>query len=411
MSAVHPLYLVTGESRTADAVAAALLDQPAVELGGVYGDLADLEDAMAQRAAPLAVVDLDPDPEQMLLDLKALLGRYPRLQVVVLCRTIEADLVLKAMRVGARHFVPKQNIETEFAEALPRLLPQNGVASRRPIGRAITVLSAGGGCGATTVAVNAAAELADIAHGSAEGARPVLLVDLDHAYGGAATSLNVTGKFGIGDVLAHDTIDAELIRSTAIPRGDRLALLASAATTHRPIPAQPTHRVLRAMDGCRAAYPWTIIDAPRIDRELAARLAARSDVTLIVMQLSVKDVRVARSLGMALAEHGVDPDRVRYVANRYRRRSVGLRFDEAREAVPGELLTLPNDFKRVAAAANAGEPLIEAAPRSALRRELRRWAQQWQDQKPAAAMPHAGADVMLEPNIHTISEPGRTIHE
>lgn len=379
----HPLYLVTLEGRTADALADALLDHPEVELAAVCPTLADFERHAQQRPTALTVVDLDPNPDAALGALKLLLDRHPRLAVIVLCRSVETQLVLRAMRMGVRQFIPREQMEQELTDVLPRLLPQNGHAAPSPSGRVVTVLSAGGGCGATTIAANLAAEFAALVDPTDHGPG-VLLMDLDEAYGGAATLLNVTGRFGLSDVLNHEAIDAELLRTTAVPRGDRLALLPGPTTTRRDdderTPASPaTHpdRAVEMLNAARSAYAWTFLDAPRLAPAATARLAGRSDLVLIVMQLCVKDVRVARFLRALLQQHGVDPQRVHFIANRYRRRGVALSPEEVQHALGVAPLTLANDYRRVAAAANHGRTLAEGAPRSTVRRQLQQWAKQW----------------------------------
>ena len=390
MKSVHAVHLVTTQQRTVDAVSAMIVDQPTMELAGVCRSVPELESRLAASEASLVLVDLDPVPARMLDALRDLANRHPRVPVVVLCGVVEGELVLQAMRAGARHFVPKDSLERDLPDALRRVMPQNGTATPASRGRIVTVLSEGGGCGATTLAVNIASELGELAGTTPADALPdrherVLLVDLDHAYGAAATGLNVGGAFGVADVGAHESIDAELIRSTAIPRGDRLALLVSAATTgrpHRPEAADTRSPVpMRTLEACRSAYAWTVLDAPRVDAAAAAQLIARSAVTLLVMQLSVKDVRLARAMSLALVRQGVDPAQLLYVANRYRRWAVGLSLAEASHALGAPVRTLPNDYKRVAAAANHGKTLAEYAPRSPVRRELRRGAQQWHTQE------------------------------
>ena len=64
-------------------------------------------------------------------------------------------------------------------------------------GSAVTILSAGGGCGATTLAVNLAAELGAIDPSS----DPPLVVDLDYHYGAVSTYLAVQGDYGVLDLL------------------------------------------------------------------------------------------------------------------------------------------------------------------------------------------------------------------
>src|SRR5262249_52022825 len=151
-------------------------------------------------------------------------------------------------------------------------------------GGAVTVLSAGGGCGATTVAVNLAAELQALDPDS----RPALVADLDAHYGAVATYLGVDGEYGIFDLLTRaGAIDGQLISSTALAPSDRMHALLSTARKRlgEPITCD-AQRLAQALDACKQAYHWTIVDAPRIAPAVAAELAQQSTATLLLLQLT-----------------------------------------------------------------------------------------------------------------------------
>ena len=90
-----------------------------------------------------------------------------------------------------------------------------------PSGEVMTVISASGGCGATTIAVNLADEIAQ------KQKQPTLIWDLDTAYGAVASYLGLTPRYGADHVLHYGgDIDAQLIKSTASVHNDRLHVLA-----------------------------------------------------------------------------------------------------------------------------------------------------------------------------------------
>jgi Flp pilus assembly CpaE family ATPase len=114
-----------------------------------------------------------------------------------------------------------------------------------------------------------------------------------------------------------------------------------------------------------------VIDAPRVPIALAARLARMSRFTLIVGQLSVKDVRAARSIQLALIRQGIAPGSIRHVINRYRSRHSLLTIEDARKALgDGELNLVKNDFGNTIESINLGRPLSDCAPRSCARRDI-----------------------------------------
>jgi pilus assembly protein CpaE len=245
-------------------------------------------------------------------------------------------------------------------------------------GGAVTILSAGGGCGATTVAVNLAAEL-HLCPTDGQSA-PSLVVDLDPAYGAVASYMGTDSEYGIFDLLARDgAIDPELIKSTALSLNDRLHVLLSTSLKRLGEAAVfDPERVAEAAGACRLAYGWTVFDAPRIPIAAAAALAKRSDATILLMQLAIKDLRVAHQMLVGLTERGVPTESIFIIANRYRKKATMISVEEAFKALglskADDLGTIPNDYQAVTEAVNLGKPLCEAAPKSEFRRALQELA-------------------------------------
>ena len=73
---------------------------------------------------------------------------------------------------------------------------------------------------------------------------------------------------------------------------------------------------------------------------------------------------------------GVMQSRILLVINRYRKRNPMISFKECKNALGEENLELVrNDFRNALRGVNFGKPLSEAAPMSALRKDLRTLAQ------------------------------------
>jgi pilus assembly protein CpaE len=319
-----------------------------------------------------AIVDIDPAPMQTLQELEQIITRFPNTRFVVMSEQMQSGLVMEAMNIGARHFIAKSMIEQELPRVIKRLR-SNTVATDSPDGSVITVLSAGGGCGATTMAVNLAAEL------PRKEDEAALLIDLDNAYGSIAPYLGLNGSYGLAEVLAYDDeskIDPQLVTTTALKYTSRIHALINPVSVDFSDPAPLRYdRLDPVIQACRQAYPWVVIDAPRVSVALAAKLAHHSRFTLIVGQLSVKDIRASRSIQNALIQHGVTPGSIRHVINRYRSKHSLLSLDEAKRAL-GEcdLQVIKNDFSSATESINMGQPLAQCAPRCGTRRDIQRLA-------------------------------------
>jgi len=331
----------------------------------VHRSLEALAVALDRALAPVALVDIDPDPRGLLDRIEPLVNRYLNTKFVVLARELKNDIVLHAMQVGVRYVQLKERITAELPAVIQRVV-SNASADGRRMGSAITVLSAGGGAGCTTIAVNLANEL------QLACSEPVLIADLDYAYGAVAAYLELEGKYGIADVLAYDgTIDADLVETTSVRHSDSIRALLSPASVgfgrHSTIDEV---RLGEAVGACKARHRYTVFDAPRISMDAAAILAVESETTLIVMQPAVKDIRVTRNMIQALLDREVPIERVKPVLNRYRKRKDIVSAEEVEKALGVAPICLSNDYVAAINGNNYGNFLSNSAPRSALRKDV-----------------------------------------
>ena len=370
MAVRDPVLLVTKEAETvADVSAALVASNGRFELAAACGILPDLVSRLEKSHPAAALVDIDPEPTRIFEDLAPIVARFAETRFVVLSSTLRNELVLEAMQIGARHFLVKRSIGVELFSVLQRLVPSRfmGAPGR---GVVTTLLSAGGGCGTTTLALNLANEI------GLKTSEAALLVDMDCSYGSAAQHLGLKAEYGIADVSAYDgQIDGHLIRSSAVAYSDALhALLSPAAISFsqpQPLRYEFLGDVLKA---CKHSYPYTVIDAPRVSMDVAAVLAKASNVTLIVFQLMVKDIHVMRSIRSALIDRDVARDGIIPLVSRYGKRSP-ISLKEAEKALGGmKLRVVRNDFRSAVRSINYAEPLAQAAPSSVLRRDIRQLA-------------------------------------
>ncbi len=376
MALESSLLLVSSSKETGAAVSSALESNDRFRLGEVCRNLTDLVPHLESAAPPAVLLDIDPDPTRVLTALGPISERFSNTRFIVLSDSLKSELMLAAMQAGARHFMLKRDLGSELGDVLKRLVTDGAVAS--PTGSFVaTILSVSGGCGATTVAVNLANELHLLA------SKPALLVDLDCNYGGAGTYLGLAGEYGIADVLDRNgELDPQLICSTAREYSHGLRMLINPMTVNPKKPGRLDYARLRSAIGvCRRSYEFTVIDAPRVAVDIAAQLVGASDVTLLVLQMTVKDLAMARSTLQALRDRGVSNDSLTIVVNRYHRRHAMLTLEDVRKTLGDVPLTcLSNDYNNAIKGLNYGQPLAEAASRSVLRRELRDLATKYRNQ-------------------------------
>ena len=381
------VLLLTQEDQTAAAVRS-VLDAEAppdsassgpssawrLDTADICGSMLDLRARLSRRPMNghprVALVDIDRDAERILSELSVVSLTYLHTWFIVVSKEFDERRVLHAMQAGARHYLRKGAIAVELDRVLEQVLAHTPQTAAR-LGTILSVFSCSGGCGATTAVVNLAGELRQAF------AQRVLIVDLDPHYGAAATYLGVKGRYGIAHILSREgPIDRPLIESTALSHRAGLDIVLSPATAEADAGISLDYRRLPpALEACRESYEYVLLDAPRLPRPVVADLAAASQMNVLVLQLTVRDVTFAGALVSFLAEQGISRQRILPLANRFRRRGPSVKLEEGRQALGvAALHPIRDDWAEAVRSANRGQPLCDVAGRSRLRRDYRRLA-------------------------------------
>jgi len=362
------ILLVTKEQETAETVKGVFAGNKNFILTNVYQDLSQLRSCLSNTKTQAVVVDIDSNPPQMLRDVATIYGISPETFVVLVSSSLTKELILQAMRTGAKHFLEKKTLVSELLKELQLLVQDDKKRTVKSDSLVIPVFSGGGGCGATTVAINLASELRLLSD------KQVLAIDLDGFYGAMSSYLATKSQYGIADVLApkNNVIDADLIRSSACAYADNFHLLTSPANSaFTRTKVLSYENVSRVIEVCRQIYKYTVIDAPRLPQTTAIELAKMSDLVVVVFQLTVKDVNTTRAIVSSLMDAGIARERVLPLANRVRKRGPLVRFEDTKRALGlSSCRTIRSDWHKAMKSVNNGKPLAEAAKRSGLRRDI-----------------------------------------
>lgn len=264
----------------------------------------------------------------------------------------QAQVIVNAMRAGAREYIERPTTTTDLLEAFVRLTAAQRKGHREAArGKVFTVVNAKGGSGATTVAVNLALALQS-AHGN------VALVDLA-PLGHAALHMNLKPLFSIADAIRNlHRLDSSLLESFMTRHSDGLLLLAG---TNAPATIEPsTAEFARLFDMLVSHYRYVVVDtSSRLDA--ATRLVCNlSESVLLVAHTDVASLWSAARILQYLGETG-GRERVRLVLNRFRK-VPGFSEADAEAAVGAKLLwKIPNQYFAASAAIDRGVPLMNQA--------------------------------------------------
>jgi pilus assembly protein CpaE len=299
----------------------------------------------------VTLIDLPGDnPLPALRAIELLHQEMPEGAIFAIGSLNQPQLIVNAMRAGAREFIERPTTTNDLIEAFVRL----NAAQRRgrqegPRGKVFSVINGKGGNGATTVAVNLALAL-QASHGQ------TALVDVA-PLGHAALHMNIKPMFNVADAIRNlHRMDASLLESFMTRHSGGLQLLAG---TNAPAAIDPsTAEFVKLFDMLVTHYRYVVVDASsRFDA--ASRLIANlSETVLLVACTDVASLWSAARVQQYLGETG-SRERVRLVLNRFRK-VPGFSESDAEAAVGAKLLwRVPNQYFAISTAIDRGTPVMD----------------------------------------------------
>jgi pilus assembly protein CpaE len=289
----------------------------------------------------------------------------PSLGIVLVRQRIDTAVLAEALRAGVREVVDARDLSGLNAavrrwHTVAAAIRERGVGAvadlRGPRGRIVTVFSAKGGCGKTTLATNLAAALAD------RGRREVCLVDLDLAFGDVAIALQLFPAHTIADAVPlGDNLDFTAVQALLTPHSPGLTTLVAPVEpgSAESIPASLVAHILELL---REHFDYVVVDTPPAfdDQVLAA-----FDLSDVVALIATLDIPALKNLKLTLETMDLlnyPRDRWRVVLNRSDSK-VGLAIGEVEKTLRAPISVQIPSSRDVPAAINRGVPIVLDEPR------------------------------------------------
>lgn len=262
----------------------------------------------------------------------------------------QPQVIVNAMRAGAREFIERPTNTTDLLEAFVRLTAAQRRGRQEGLrGKVFSVINAKGGNGATTVSVNLALAL-QAAYGQ------TALIDLA-PLGHAALHMNLKPVFNVSDATRNlHRMDGSLLESFMTRHSGGLQLLAGANVPAAVDPS--TADFVRLFDMLVSHYRYVVVDASSRFDAASRLVASLSETVLLVACSDVASLWSAARVNQYLAESG-GRERVRLVLNRFRK-VPGFSEADAEAAVGAKLLwRVPNQYFAISSSIDRGTPVMD----------------------------------------------------
>jgi pilus assembly protein CpaE len=231
-----------------------------------------------------------------------------------------------------------------------------------------SLMSAVGGAGATTIAIEMATTLANRTLGERVG-----LFDLNLADGAASAYLGAAPNMHLADAsAAPERIDAALLDAFSLRAPGGFDLFACPRDPYAFAKITPA-AVCRLLEVACQVYDWLIIDLPRHRHSWTIDVLAGSDELLVISELTVPALLAARDLTAEIEAEVEDARRPHIILNRMASRMFGPAPSRAEaEKALGRKVSgiITSDWEAAACSANLGGPISQHRPRSKIVKDI-----------------------------------------
>ena len=316
---------------------------------------------VAQTSPDVAIIDIDSDDEKAMQLVENLSRNHPTCGIIVVSGRTDGQMILRAMRSGAREFLNSPVQIDELVGALDRVSATTDGKQRSNAGSIISVAGASGGVGTTSIAVNLAVALAQ------HPDRSVVLIDLDLALGDADVFLDMIPDYTLIDV-AHNIsrLDLALLRKSLTKHETGVYLLP------RPVQIEDISTISnedfkRVLGLLKASFTHLVIDLSKSYSRLDIAALEASKQILLLTQLDLPCLRnVVRLLSSLESYEGVN-EKVNVVVNRAGLDKAQISSAKAEETIDREIFwRIPNNYGVISECRNNGVPLLQQAPKAAI---------------------------------------------
>lgn len=345
-----------------------LLGLDGVKIVAEVDEAALLGQAVKQFPVDIVLANLDPSPESILPIIGDVVASNPSTAVFASSESTDGPLILKAMRLGIKEFLPKPLDDKAMQEAIAKVASHRVEESAQ--GKLITIMGTAGGVGATMLTTNLAVELATLGGGN------VTAVDLDYRYGQVATLLDVEPTYTLADLSGSpEELEPSVMARALATHDSGVKVLA------RPNQFSEADNITAA--ACMGVFTtllqmndYVVTDGPTRFDTGAKSLLALSDWNLLIVQTLVPCVRNAIRILEWMRESGHNLDRTKLICNRVGRESGHLTVKNVSETLGMKVFaSIPEDWITVSGAINLGEPLRDHGPKSRSRMAIEEIAQ------------------------------------
>ena len=190
-------FIVDNDENTREIIKNLIQEVENVEIADVFNTISDAYNEILKEKPNFVFVSTVNNSQDVFGLIEKITLVNNKIKFIVMASSYDTNSVIKAMRAGAREFLPKPLIKEDFIKTVNRLKEQFSGNDSNTNCKIITTFSNKGGIGKTSIATNLALEIANITK------EKVAIVDMNFQLGDVATFLDIKPSFDISYVVKN----------------------------------------------------------------------------------------------------------------------------------------------------------------------------------------------------------------
>lgn len=392
--------LVAADQSLEEYVREALGRDSRFALATTFRTLADAEERGLTPDSPaILLVELDPARHGELAAMERIMhGAAHGRPVIAIIEDLCETTVRQLLHLHVADLLSRTGSPDDLLKACERAIRPDSTQGRFSGASCYAFMSAGGGAGNTTLAIQSAFVIAR----KTRQFQSTCLIDMDFQGGAVADYVDVTPNLQLDEVApSPDRLDTQLLEVMLSRHDTGLAVLA-VENALRPYDDVSADLVTRLLDMASTKFESIVLDMPRVWLPWSESVLRGSDKVFIVTEMTVPGLRQARRLVDAIARQcGEDVD-VSVIVNRFRQSLLGgvnaVRKKDAEELLGDSLAgCVAEDYKLVREAIDRGVPLYQISKNNRIYKDLSEILFAEKEQARAAPAPEPAPQSKISP--------------
>lgn len=340
-----------------------------LEVSDCFNTLEDAYQTILNEQPQIVFVNINEESDNTFTLIERALNNLKNTKFIVTALSYDTNSVIKAMRAGAREFLPKPIIKEDFIKTLTKIKDTTFGSEKNTNCKIITTFSNKGGIGKTSIATNLALELANITK------EKVALVDMNFQLGDVATFLDIKPSFDISYVVKNlDGTDNDFLLSTLDKYKDtNLYVLADPPYMEQAKDITP-EQISKLFDALRKTFSYVIVDTSNVFDGKTITVLDNTDFIMLVTIVNLPAIRNCQRCLDIFERLGYDAEKTKIVINRYMENDE-VNADDVEKALNQKVYwKIPNNYFTIMSSINKGLPVSMINPKSNIAQSYRELA-------------------------------------